>query len=85
MNHTVQFSVRVVPGEFELVYRILGEEGSEGSDPVVLVYPSQAEMQDDLRGAHLPVSLSVVGSHEPMEVSDEQLRMLGREDTQDYR
>lgn len=81
MTRTVQFTTRVVPGEFELICRIL--DGS--AEPVTLVYPSQAEMEDDLRGAHLPVRLAVIGTHPPMEVSDEQLRMLGREDTQDYR
>ncbi len=85
MTYTVQFSVRPVPGEFELIYRII--EGSPEADrnPVTLIYPSQAEMEDDLRGAHLPLRLALVGTHDPIEVTGEQLRTLCREDTQDYR
>ena len=50
-----------------------------------MMYPSQAELQDDLRHAHLPVSLSIVGKHPPIEASDEQLSALRRNAKQDYK
>ena len=85
MTYSVQFSVRPVPGEFEFSYEILDKSVPDDQATFVMMYPSQAELQDDLRHAHLPVSLSIVGKHPPIEASDEQLSALRRNAEQDYK
>lgn len=80
-----EVSVRVVPREFEFTYLILDETGPDDLKCYVKQYPSQAELQDDLRTAGLPVSLSMVGHHGPIDATDHQLQLFRRAADQDYR
>ena len=85
MTYNVQFSVHVVPGEFELRYEILDDSVPDDQALYSRPYPSEAEIMDDLRRAHLPITLSLVGTHPPIESTDEQLRTLRAAGDQDYR
>ena len=85
MTYTVRFAVRVIPGEFQFTYLLLDGELPNGDNAWEKNYPSQAELEDDLRAAGLPLRLSLVGTHDPVEATDQQLAVLRREADQDYR
>ena len=85
MTHSVQFSVRPVPGKFEFSYFILDETGPNDLNAYVKNYPSQAELEDDLGAAGLSLSMALVGRHGPIDATDEQLAILRRQGNQDYR